>query len=93
MIRDQLIERTTQAKIRETLLLESDDLTLAKAVAIAFQIESAAECAAKLTQTESSLSQAVCIRAQSRDQQQQQPSSSGLDVPDTAPDPVMHLTR
>ena len=93
MIRDQLIEHTTQAKIRETLLLESDDLTLAKAVAIAFQIESAVECAAKLTQTESSLSQAVCIRAQSHDQQQQQPSSSGLDVPDTAPDPVMHLTR
>ncbi|KAL0150690.1 hypothetical protein M9458_053994, partial [Cirrhinus mrigala] len=49
MIRDQLIEHTNNNKIRETLLLQPDDLTLYKAIAIAFQVESAAECAATLT--------------------------------------------
>ncbi|KAI2653806.1 GMP synthase [glutamine-hydrolyzing] subunit A [Labeo rohita] len=43
MIRDQLIEHTNNNKIRETLLLQPDDLTLSKAIAIAFQVESAAK--------------------------------------------------
>lgn len=49
MIRNQLIEHTNNNKIRETLLLQPDDLTLSKAIARAFQVESAAECAATLT--------------------------------------------
>ncbi len=48
MIRDQLIEHTNNEKILEVLLLESDDLSLSRAIAIAYQVESAAECAATL---------------------------------------------
>jgi len=40
MIRDQLVEKTSSARIRERLLLE-DKLTLEKAMAIAAQIENA----------------------------------------------------
>ncbi|KAG1938438.1 thy-1 membrane glycoprotein [Pimephales promelas] len=49
MIRDQLIEHTNNAKVRETLLLEPDDLSLPRAITIALQIESAAACASALT--------------------------------------------
>ncbi len=49
MIRDQLIEHTNDAKVRETLLLEPDDLPLSWAITIALRIESAAACAAALT--------------------------------------------
>lgn len=57
MIRDQLIEKTNNTFVRERLLLEDDDLTLEKAVILACQIESAAQCAAKLnTAHESSVS-------------------------------------
>ncbi|ROL50856.1 Retrovirus-related Pol polyprotein from transposon opus [Anabarilius grahami] len=35
MIRDQLIEHTSDNKIRETLLLQPDDLTLSRAIAVA----------------------------------------------------------
>ena len=41
MIRDQLIEKTNCQRIRERLLMESDDLTLQKAMQIACQVESA----------------------------------------------------
>lgn len=51
MIRDQLIEKTNNTLVRERLLLEDDDLTLEKAVILASQIESAAQCAAKLNTT------------------------------------------
>ncbi len=50
MIRDQLIEHTNMEKLREMLLLEPDDLTLAKALQLAFQVESAADCTAQLKQ-------------------------------------------
>ena len=49
MIRDQLIEHTNNVKVRERLLLEKDELLLSDAVTIAFNVESAAECAATLT--------------------------------------------
>ncbi|ROL51965.1 hypothetical protein DPX16_19484 [Anabarilius grahami] len=49
MIRNQLIEHTNDNKIRETLLLQPDDLTLSRAIVVAFQVESAAECVATLT--------------------------------------------
>ncbi|RXN34374.1 gypsy-16 si [Labeo rohita] len=49
MIRDQLIEHTNDAKVRETLLLEPDDLSLSRAITIAVRIESAAACASALT--------------------------------------------
>ncbi len=49
MIRDQLIEHTNDAKVRETLLLEPDDLSLSRAITIALRIESAAACASALT--------------------------------------------
>ncbi len=49
MIRDQLIEHTNDAKVRETLLLEPDDLPLSRAITIALRIESAAACASALT--------------------------------------------
>ncbi len=48
IIRDQLIEHTNTEKIWEVLLLKSDDLSLSRAIAIAYQVESAAECAATL---------------------------------------------
>ncbi len=44
MIRDQQIEHTINEKIQEVLLLEPDDLTLARAIVIAYQVKSAAEC-------------------------------------------------
>ncbi|XDV17686.1 hypothetical protein PO909_023512 [Leuciscus waleckii] len=49
MILDQFIEHTNNAKLRETLLLEPDDLSLSQAITIALQIESAAACASALT--------------------------------------------
>jgi len=49
IIRDQLIEHTNKAKVRETLFLEVDDLSLSRALTIALQVESMAECAAMLT--------------------------------------------
>ncbi len=49
MIRDQLIEHTNDTKVRETLLLEPDDLSLSRAITIALRIESAAACASALT--------------------------------------------
>ncbi|KAL0148985.1 hypothetical protein M9458_055789 [Cirrhinus mrigala] len=49
MIRDQLIEHTNDAKVRETLLLEPDDLSLSPAITIAVRIESAAACVSALT--------------------------------------------
>jgi len=49
MIRDQLIERTNKAKVRETLLLEADDLSPSRALTIDLQVASAAECTATLT--------------------------------------------
>ncbi len=49
MIRDQLIEHTNDAKVRETLLLEPDDLSLSRAITIALRIERAAACASALT--------------------------------------------
>ncbi|KAL0148064.1 hypothetical protein M9458_056604 [Cirrhinus mrigala] len=49
MIHDQLIEHTNDAKVRETLLLEPDDLSLSRAITIAVRIESAAACASALT--------------------------------------------
>lgn len=48
MVHDQLIEHTNNKKVRERLLLEPDDLSLAKALQLAFQAESTAESAAKL---------------------------------------------
>lgn len=63
MIRDQLIEKTTNTLVRERLLLEDDNLTLEKAVILASQIESAAQCAAKLnTSHESSVSRGDMIQ-------------------------------
>ncbi len=49
MIRDQLIEHTNDAKVRETLLLEPDDLPLSRAITIVLRIESTAACASALT--------------------------------------------
>ncbi len=49
MICDQLIEHTNDTKVRETLLLEPDDLSLSRAITIALRIESAAACALALT--------------------------------------------
>lgn len=51
IIHDRLIEHTNNNKIRKTLLFQPDDLMVSRAiaVAVAFQVESAAECAASLT--------------------------------------------
>ncbi len=63
MIRDQLIEKTNNTLVRERLLLEDDDLTLEKAIILASQIESTAQCAAKLnTAHESSVSSGGMIQ-------------------------------
>ena len=48
MIRDQLAEHTTDPKLREKLFMAPDDMTLSKAVEIAFQLESAALLASQL---------------------------------------------
>ncbi|KAJ8346671.1 hypothetical protein SKAU_G00280720 [Synaphobranchus kaupii] len=48
LIRDQLAEHTNNPKFREKLLMSPDDLSLAKAVEIAFQIECAASLASQL---------------------------------------------
>ena len=55
MIRDHLILHTNCDKIRERLLLENDDLTLAAALHLAVQVESALECAASLSTSSNSL--------------------------------------
>ena len=59
MIRDQLIEHTNNVKVGERLLLERDELLLSEAVAVAFDVESAAECAATLTAHVATSSRAV----------------------------------
>lgn len=46
MLRDQLIEHTNMEKVREKLLLKPDDHSLVKALQLAFQLQSAADCAA-----------------------------------------------
>lgn len=43
MMRDQLAEHTTSPRLRETLFMSPDNLTLSKAVELAFQLESAAQ--------------------------------------------------
>ncbi|KAJ8352061.1 hypothetical protein SKAU_G00235370 [Synaphobranchus kaupii] len=48
LIRDQLAEHTNNQKFREKLLMSPDDLSLAKAVEMAFQIECAASLASQL---------------------------------------------
>ena len=55
MIRDHLILHTNCDKIRERLLLENYDLTLAAALHLAVQVESALECAASLSTSSNSL--------------------------------------
>ncbi len=63
MIQAQLIEKTNNTLVRERLLLEDHDLTLEKAIILASQIESAAQCAAKLnTAHESSVSSGGMIQ-------------------------------
>lgn len=47
MIRDQLAEHTIDPKLREKLLTAPDDLSLSKAVDMAFQLESAAQLASR----------------------------------------------
>uniref|UniRef100_A0AAY4BRS2 Retrotransposon gag domain-containing protein n=1 Tax=Denticeps clupeoides TaxID=299321 RepID=A0AAY4BRS2_9TELE len=47
-IRDQLAEHTNNPRIREKFIMSSDDLTLAIAVELAFQMESAAELTSRL---------------------------------------------
>jgi len=53
LIRDQLAEYTHNSKLREKLLMMPDELTLAKAVDIAFQLESAAALASQLAPSSS----------------------------------------
>ncbi|KAJ8333462.1 hypothetical protein SKAU_G00414700 [Synaphobranchus kaupii] len=48
LIRDQLAEHTNNPKFREKLLMSPDDLPLAKAVEMAFQMECAASLASQL---------------------------------------------
>ena len=48
MIRDQLIEHTNMKKVREKLLLQPDEITLSRALQLAFRVESAADCVAHL---------------------------------------------
>lgn len=48
MIRDQLAEHTNDSKVREILITASDDLTITKAVEIAFKVDSAVEFASQL---------------------------------------------
>ncbi|KAI3364020.1 hypothetical protein L3Q82_010785, partial [Scortum barcoo] len=49
MIRDQLAEHTINPKLREKLFMSPDDLSLVKAVELAFQLESAALLTSRLT--------------------------------------------
>ena len=49
MLRDQIIEKTTSADIREKLLMEPDTLQLSRAVQIACQIETAKREAQQIT--------------------------------------------
>lgn len=51
LIRDQLAEHTNDSKLREKPLTMPDDLSLSKAVDIAFQLESAAALATQLAPT------------------------------------------
>lgn len=64
MIRDQLILHTNCDKTREKLLLENDGLTLAGAINLAVQVESALECAASFSASSSSLALATAAGAQ-----------------------------
>ncbi|KAI3360335.1 hypothetical protein L3Q82_014649 [Scortum barcoo] len=49
MIRDKLAEHTIDTKLREKLFMSPDDLSLVKAVELAFQLESAALLTSRLT--------------------------------------------
>lgn len=51
IIRDQLIEKTNSARVRERLLMEDDRLSLDKALTLALQIEEATQCAAKIAES------------------------------------------
>ncbi len=59
MIRDHLIEGTSCDKIRERLLIEPDDLTLADTIKTALQVESALECSSLLSPIEHTPSPAL----------------------------------
>ncbi len=51
LIRDQLIEKTNSARVREKLLMEDDRLALDKTLTLALQIEEATQCVAKIAET------------------------------------------
>lgn len=57
----QLTERTNNPKLREKLLMSSDDLTPAKTVEIAFQLESTAGLPSQLASSSPSLSQPMLL--------------------------------
>ncbi len=73
IIRNQLIEHTNDAKVRETLLLEPDDLPLSRAITIAVRIESAAACASALTKQQTI---ADCLAPSPMPQSMLQPSQN-----------------
>ncbi len=89
IIRNQLIEHTNDAKVRETLLLEPDDLPLSRAITIAVRIESAAACASALTKQQTI---ADCLAPSPMPQSMLQPSQNDtLEAADSSA--VMLLRR
>ncbi len=63
LIRDQLIEKTNSARVRERLLMEDDRLTLDKAFTLALQIEEATQCAAKIAETNAAKTDVTSVPA------------------------------
>lgn len=88
MIRDQLIEHTNNTKVRETLLLEPDDLTLSRAMTIALQVESAAAYTSALTNPQAI---AAASAPSSMPTPSLQPSQG--DTVDTADSPAVQLLK
>ncbi len=76
LIRDQLIEKTNSARVRERLLMEDDRLTLDKAFTLALQIEEATQCAAKIAETNAAKTDVTSVPANTVMDEEFQPAGA-----------------
>uniref|UniRef100_A0A3B3T9U7 Gypsy retrotransposon integrase-like protein 1 n=1 Tax=Paramormyrops kingsleyae TaxID=1676925 RepID=A0A3B3T9U7_9TELE len=90
MLRDQIVEKTSSARIRERLLLETD-LTLQKTITIAGQIETAVAEAKAMTSTAEATVQLVNASARSARNWRSKPSVRGLAAATQSPTPQQTL--
>ncbi|XP_016356219.1 uncharacterized protein LOC107699481 [Sinocyclocheilus anshuiensis] len=76
LIRDQLIEKTNSARVRERLLMENYKLILDKALTQELQIEEATWCAAKIAETNAAKTDVTSVPANTVMDEEFQPAGA-----------------